>query len=215
MTTICLRCYQFVSKNHDNKTCENLNKKFQQLRYKNYTYMDLFAGTGAFSNCLEKYGLKCAMANDYDESSKVAYNYNFPSHNFIFGDLNDINLNDIPRHDIICGGFPCQPFSIAGKRLGFDDERSNVFFKILKIINKNKPKIVILENVKNLTTHDNGKTFETVIQLLTIEGYHIKHKILDTCKYTGIPQHRERIYIVCLKIEMHIIILILILNKCL
>lgn len=199
MSHICLKCYQFVFSNHDNTQCENVNKKFRQLKFKSYRYLDLFAGTGAFSHCLDTYGLQCAMTNDYDKSSQVAYEYNFPSHNFVFGDLNDIDITTIPKHDILCGGFPCQPFSIAGKRLGFDDERSNVFFKILKIINNKKPQIVILENVKNLTTHDNGKTFKTIIELLMNEGYKIKYKVLDTCKYTGIPQHRERIYIVCFK----------------
>jgi DNA (cytosine-5)-methyltransferase 1 len=93
----------------------------------------------------------------------------------------------------------CQPFSLAGKQLGFEDERANVFWKILKIIDKHQPSCVVLENVKNLVSHDNGKTFETITTNLKQRGYYIKHKVLNTAKITGIPQHRERIYIVCLK----------------
>jgi DNA (cytosine-5)-methyltransferase 1 len=93
----------------------------------------------------------------------------------------------------------CQPFSLAGKQLGFEDERANVFWKILKIIDAHSPSCIVLENVKNLVSHDDGKTFETIITNLKQRGYYIKHKVLNTAKITGIPQHRERIYIVCLK----------------
>jgi DNA (cytosine-5)-methyltransferase 1 len=113
--------------------------------------------------------------------------------------LIDIKDTDIPKSDIITAGFPCQPFSIAGMQKGFDDERSNVFWKILSIIKHNSPKIVILENVKNLQSHDDGKTFKIIIENLQKLNYHIKYSILNTSKITGIPQNRERIYIVCFK----------------
>jgi DNA (cytosine-5)-methyltransferase 1 len=113
--------------------------------------------------------------------------------------LIDIKDIDIPISDILTGGFPCQPFSIAGMQKGFDDERSNVFWKILSIIKNNSPKIVILENVKNLQSHDNGKTFKIIIENLEKLNYHIKYSLLNTSKITGIPQNRERIYIVCFK----------------
>jgi len=161
--------------------------------------IDLFAGTGAFTHAFEKTGLiECVFANDMQESSKTIYDANF-SHPLTLGDLNDIPVENIPPHDILTGGFPCQPFSIAGKREGFNDERSNVFWKILAIIDHHSPSFVILENVKNLTTHDNKKTFETIHRHLSDRNYHIKYKILDTSVITGIPQHRERIYIVCMK----------------
>jgi len=161
--------------------------------------IDLFAGTGAFTHAFEKTGkVECVFANDMQDSSKMIYDANF-THKLTLGDLNDISVENIPPHDILTGGFPCQPFSIAGKREGFNDERSNVFWKILAIIDRHQPEFVILENVKNLTTHDEKRTFETIRQHLSDRKYHIKYKVLDTAVITGIPQHRERIYIVCMK----------------
>ena len=113
--------------------------------------------------------------------------------------LIDIKDQDIPKSQILTAGFPCQPFSIAGMQKGFDDERSNVFWKILSILKNNSPEIVILENVKNLQSHDDGKTFKIIIENLEKLNYYIKYSILNTCKITGIPQNRERIYIVCFK----------------
>jgi DNA (cytosine-5)-methyltransferase 1 len=105
----------------------------------------------------------------------------------------------IPSHDILVGGFPCQPFSIAGNQEGFNDERSNVFWKILSIIEHHKPACIILENVKNLVSHDNGNTFKTILENLESRGYSVCYRILNTSQLTGIPQNRERIYIVCIK----------------
>lgn len=161
--------------------------------------IDLFAGTGAFTNAFEKTcNVECVFSNDMVAWSKEVYDSNF-THKLTLGNLNDIKTEDIPKHDILTGGFPCQPFSIAGKQEGFQDERSNVFWKILAIIDCHKPSCVILENVKNLVSHDDGKTFETIKKNLTERGYHIRFKVLDTAEITGIPQHRERIYIVCIK----------------
>lgn len=161
--------------------------------------IDLFAGTGAFSYAFENTGhVECVFANDMVDASKTIYDSNF-AHNLTLGNLNDINVADIPEHDILTGGFPCQPFSIAGKQNGFDDERSNVFWKILEIIDYRKPVCVILENVKNLLSHDDGKTFEIIKKNLTDRKYNITYKVLDTAEITGVPQHRERIYIVCIR----------------
>jgi DNA (cytosine-5)-methyltransferase 1 len=161
--------------------------------------IDLFAGTGAFTNAFEKTGnVECVFSNDMVEWSKKVYDLNF-THKLTLGNLIDIKTEDIPKHDILTGGFPCQPFSIAGKQEGFKDERSNVFWKILDIIDSHKPCCVILENVKNLVSHDKGQTFETIKKNLIDRGYHICFKVLDTAEITGIPQHRERIYIVCIK----------------
>ena len=159
-------------------------------------FIDLFAGTGAFSHVLEKKGHKCVFANDMIKESQKIYESNMKDDVFELGDLNKIETSKIPKHDILCGGFPCQPFSISGKRLGFEDERANVFWKILEILKEHMPKIIILENVKNLTSHDKGQTFEIIKGELEKVGYKLKYKILDTCKYTKIPHHRERIYIV-------------------
>lgn len=159
-------------------------------------FVDLFCGTGAFSYVLEKEGCKCVFANDMIDESYEIYNLNHKGDVFYQKNLNDIDVNIIPTHDILCGGFPCQPFSIAGKQKGFNDERSNVFWKIIEILKLRKPSIVILENVKNLTSHDKGNTFRIIQTELEKVGYYIKYQIIDTCKISHIPQHRERIYII-------------------
>lgn len=161
--------------------------------------IDLFAGTGAFTYAFENtHKVKCVFANDMVKWSKDIYDENF-SHKLTLEDLNEINVVDIPEHDILTGGFPCQPFSIAGRQEGFEDKRSNVFWKILEIIDHHNPKCIILENVKNLVSHDNNRTFEIIKQHLTERGYHICFKVLNTSTITTVPQHRERIYIVCFK----------------
>lgn len=165
----------------------------------NYTLVDLFCGTRAFSYAfhqIEK--VKTIFANDMLDSSEQIFNMN---NNIKLTKQNLIDIEDthIPKSHIITAGFPCQPFSIAGMKKGFDDERSNVFWKILSIIRNNNPEIVILENVKNLQSHDDGNTFKIIIDNLKKLNYYIKYSILNTSKITGIPQNRERIYIVCFK----------------
>lgn len=183
---------------------KNMTKK--NINMENPTQLkmiDLCAGTGAFSLAFENTGLiKVVYANDFEESSKKIYDANF-DHELTLGDLCTIDVKTIPKHDVLTSGFPCQPFSIAGKQLGFDDPRTNIFWKVIEIIKLHKPKCVVLENVKNLVSHDNGDTFKTIITSLEKEGYHIKHKILNTEKITDIPQHRERIYIVCFRDKKH------------
>ena len=164
--------------------------------------IDLFAGTGGFSTALKN--LKCVFANDFDSNSEKIYKANHPETNFINKNINDINISDIPKHDILCGGFPCQPFSIAGNRKGFEDERSNVFWKILDIIEYHKPKIILLENVKNLKTHENGDTYKIIEDNIKKNGYNVKSIILDTSKITELPHHRERIYIIAFKDTLNI-----------
>ena len=162
--------------------------------------IDLFAGTGAFTLAFEKTGsVECVFANDMVETSKIIYDCNFEDHELTLKDIHDVKVEEIPTHNILTGGFPCQPFSIAGKLQGFNDPRSNVFWKILEIIDYHKPEYVILENVKNLVSHDDKKTFEVIKTSLTERGYFIHYKVLNTAEITGIPQHRERIYIVCMK----------------
>ena len=159
----------------------------------NLRMIDLFAGTGAFTHAFEQTGrVSCVFANDMVEWSKKIYDENY-SHKLTLKDLNTINVEDIPAHDIMTGGFPCQPFSIAGKQEGFEDGRSNVFWKLLKIIDHHNPRCVVLENVKNLVSHDEGRTFEIIKKNLTERGYYIHTKVLDTSEITGVPQHRERI----------------------
>lgn len=180
--------------------CEKCLKEFSKKslfkKHNCFDFIDLFAGTGAFSYVLNKKGYNCVFANDMMPSSQNIYELNNGNEHFQLGDLNTINVKDIPSHNILCGGFPCQPFSIAGEKKGFDDTRSNVFWKIIEILKYHSPNIVILENVKNLTSHDKGNTYKIITEHLTNLGYIIKAKVLDTCKITKIPQHRERIYII-------------------
>jgi DNA (cytosine-5)-methyltransferase 1 len=161
--------------------------------------IDLCAGTGAFTHVFTRTNkVECVFSNDLDISSKKCYDLNF-SHKLTPGNICDINVGDIPKHDILTAGFPCQPFSIAGKRNGFDDPRSNVFWKIIEIIKHHLPKCVVLENVKNLKSHDNGDTFKTIRKSLRDAGYFVKYAVINTCDMTEIPQNRERIYIVCMR----------------
>ncbi len=179
-----------LKKNNTKK--KNLKSIDNELKF-----IDLFAGTGAFTLALEKNNkFKCVFTNDMMECSKKMYELNNPMHTFTLKDLNTINVSDIPSHDLLCGGFPCQPFSIAGEKKGFDDKRSNVFWKIVEILEKHNPQIIMLENVKNLKSHDKGNTYKIIESKLQEIGYHIKTAILDTNKITNIPQHRERIYII-------------------
>jgi len=166
------------------------------------TVVDLFAGTGAFSIAFESTNkFRTIYANDYDKNSEKIFTHNFPHKKFINQDLNTIDVTDIPKMDVLTGGFPCQPFSISGEQKGFDDIRSNVFWKLIEIIKYHRPRFVVLENVKNLVSHDSGKTFKIIQQAIKDINYHIKYQILNTCVVTNIPQNRERIYIVCFRNE--------------
>ena len=161
--------------------------------------IDLCAGTGAFTYAFEQTKfVDVIFANDFEQTSKTIYDYNF-NHKLTLGNICDVDVKNIPAHDILTAGFPCQPFSIAGKQEGFDDARSNVFWKIIEIIKYHSPQCVILENVKNLTSHDDGKTFKIIKESLEKEKYNIIYKVLNTSDITDVPQHRERIYIICVK----------------
>lgn len=164
-----------------------------------YRLLDLFCGSGAFSYAFHKTGnVTTIFANDILNSSEEIFNLN---NNIKLTKKNLIEIKDdeIPTPDIVTAGFPCQPFSIAGMKKGFEDERSNVFWKILSIIKNKQPKIVVLENVKNLQSHDEKKTFKIILDNLESLGYFVKYAVLNTSKITGIPQNRERIYIICFK----------------
>ena len=189
-----------IDNNNDNDNDnDNHNHDDTDNNDKLLTLVDLFAGTGAFSYAFHLTNkVKTIFANDILESSEKIFNLN-NNLKLINMDLNEINLSDIPKSYILTAGFPCQPFSIAGMQKGFDDERSNVFWKILSIIKTNSAEIVILENVKNLQSHDNGNTFKIIIENLEKLNYYIKYSILNTCKITNVPQNRERIYIICFK----------------
>ena len=156
-------------------------------------FIDLFAGIGGFRIALEQLGLECVFSSEIDCYARLTYKNNFghcPE-----GDITKIGEFEIPSHDILCAGFPCQPFSISGKRLGFDDARGSLFHEILRITKYHTPRVIFLENVKNFVRHNKGKTFATVYNSLEKIGYDIYHKVINASLY-GVPQARERVYIV-------------------
>jgi len=162
-----------------------------------FEFIDLFAGIGGFRLALQNIGGKCVFTSEWNSDAQKTYRQNFGE--VPFGDITkERNKNYIPeKFDVLCAGFPCQAFSIAGYRKGFADTRGTLFFDIEKIIEKHKPKVVFLENVKNLVSHDNGNTFKTIIETLEQKlGYKTFSKILNTATHSNVPQNRERIFII-------------------
>ena len=155
--------------------------------------IDLFAGIGGIRLGFEYFGCQNVFTSEIDVHAQSMYEENFGEKPF--GDINDIRPEDIPDHDILLGGFPCQAFSIAGKGLGFEDTRGILFFNIERILRAKRPRAFLLENVKRLTTHDNNRTFKVIQNRLKKLGYTVHYKVLNTLDY-GLPQKRERIYIV-------------------
>jgi len=167
--------------------------------------LDLFAGIGGIRLGFEKAGFNTVFANDFEKQCKPTYNANFNTCKLVVEDITKIEPEDLPEFDFLLAGFPCQPFSVAGYRQGFKDKqgRGDLFFYIARIIEKRQPEGFLLENVKNLKGHDNGRTFEIIKKTLKDLGYHIKSKILNSKEYGNIPQNRERIYIVGFKNKRH------------
>lgn len=165
--------------------------------------IDLFAGIGGIRFGFEKVGFTTVFANDFEYNCKTTYDLNFKDSKLVVEDIKKIRVDDLPDFDLLLAGFPCQAFSIAGYRQGFKDkkDRGNLFFDIARIIEARKPEAFLLENVKNLKSHDNGKTFQIIEKTLKNLGYHTKAKILNSMEYGNIPQNRERIYIVGFKNE--------------
>jgi len=163
--------------------------------------IDLFAGIGGIRIGFESAGFESVFSNDFEPQCKITYDLNFETSKLHIQDIREIEPNSLPDFDFLLGGFPCQAFSIAGNRQGFDDEknRGNLFFYIAEILKQRQPTGFLLENVKNLKTHDSGKTFQVIQSILFELGYHIKFKVLNTMEYGNVPQNRERIYIVGFK----------------
>ena len=169
-------------------------------------FIDLFSGIGGFRLALEKLNHKCVFSADNDKYSCETYYKNFKEYPFI--DITKFSPKLIPDHDILCAGFPCQPFSIAGKRKGFDDTRGTLFFDIVRILKEKRPKIFILENVKGLVNHDKGKTFKKILNVLSKKvngkkiklnrenlGYNVFWNVLNSYNF-NVPQNRERVFII-------------------
>lgn len=159
-----------------------------------------FAGVGGIDLGFDKAGFETVYANELDKFAVETIRANF---DFLVDhrDINDVKASEIPDFDIMLAGFPCQAFSVAGYRQGFDDEkgRGNLYFELERIFEEKKPSVILLENVKNLVSHDQGNTFKVILESLKNHGYHVKYKVLNACEYGNIPQNRERIYVVCFK----------------
>jgi len=168
-------------------------------------FIDLFCGIGGFRFAFERAGCECVFSSDWNKYAQITYEANFSEKPH--GDIHSVAVADIPAHDILCAGFPCQPFSIAGvskklslgKAHGFDDkEQGNLFFSLAEIIEFHQPAAFVLENVKNLKSHDQGRTFQIIQNTLTDAlGYHLYTAIIDA--QSVVPQHRERIFLVGFK----------------
>lgn len=168
---------------------------------KGTTFIDLFAGLGGFRIALESMGSKCVYSNEWDDPVRKVYFENFGD--MPEGDITKVDENTIPDHDILCAGFPCQAFSISGKQRGFEDSRGTLFFDVARIVKAKQPKVVFMENVKNFATHDNGRTLEVVKATMEELGYTFFQKVLNSVNY-GVPQKRERIYMVCFRNDLKI-----------
>ena len=167
-----------------------------------YKIASFFAGVGGIDLAFEQTGkFKTVYANEFDPSPAKTFELNFPEVKVDVKDIRTVDISSIPEFDVMIGGFPCQAFSVAGLRQGFDDEknRGTLFFELAEIFRVRKPRIMLFENVKNLVGHDNGNTFRVICDTIKAEGYHISYQVLNAMNYGDIPQNRERIYIVCFR----------------
>ncbi len=185
----------------------SFNQHINSLHKKRaYKTIDLFAGIGGIRLGFEKAGFETVFSNDFEPACKNTFDLNFNNSKLVVEDITKIDAKELPKFDFLLGGFPCQAFSIAGYRKGFMDDkgRGNLFFDIARILDEKKPMGFLLENVKNLRTHDNGRTFEIIERTLKDLGYHVKSKVLNSMEYGNVPQNRERIYIVGFRDKKHI-----------
>ena len=163
-----------------------------------FTFIDLFAGIGGMRLGFESAGGRCVLTSEIDQPAVMTYSLNYaPQHSHkYFGDICSINSVDIPKHDVLVAGFPCQPYSIAGLRKGLKDERGTVFMEIIRILKDKRPKAVLLENVKGILAHDKGETFKYMVSLIERLGYVVKFETLNSMTHSNVPQNRERVFIV-------------------
>lgn len=166
---------------------------FPTPRKPRFTFIDLFAGIGGIRIPFGELNGKCVFSSEWDKSAQTTYISNFGE--IPFGDITKISADFIPKHDVLLAGFPCQAFSIMGKMKGFDDTRGTMFFEVARILDYHHPKAILLENVKQLVSHDGGKTFKVILETLDNLGYHVKWKVLNALDF-GLPQKRERVIIV-------------------
>jgi DNA (cytosine-5)-methyltransferase 1 len=193
-----------MTKNRDkslelNFDCELIQRSKCKFNIKGSTFIDLFSGIGGFRIALEHFGLKCVFSSEWDKFAKITYRENFGD--IPYGDITHINAIEIPAHNILCAGFPCQAFSISGKQKGFSDTRGTLFFDVARIAEFHQPEILFLENVRNFERHDGGKTLQVVVKTLESLNYHVFYRVLNS-SYYGSPTSRERIYFVCFRKDL-------------
>ena len=174
-----------------------------------YTFIDLFAGIGGFHQAMHSVGMRCVFASEWDKNARISYEANYKDiapnlfendYKYFNEDITKQDPSEIPSFDVCCGGFPCQPFSIAGLRRGFEDTRGTLFFNIANIVKQKisigrPPMVLFLENVKGLKTHMKGETLKTILATLDELGYAYSFEVLNA-KYFGVPQNRERLFII-------------------
>lgn len=181
----------------------------QKPRFNEFTFIDLFAGIGGFHQAMHAVGGKCVFACEWNKYARISYEANYKNiapeifknnNQYFAGDINSVDPSGIPNFEVCCAGFPCQPFSIAGHRLGFEDTRGTLFFNIVNIVKAKiesgwPPKVLLLENVKGLKNHQKGETLKVILATLEELGYSYSIEVLNA-KYFGVPQNRERLFIV-------------------
>lgn len=179
---------------------------------KKLTFVDLFSGIGGFHYALHKLDMECVAACEIDSHARATYEANYSSispkvfkNNLFFNDVRMLDPSLIGKYDILCAGFPCQPFSQAGHKRGFGDvdDRGNMFFEIMRIVKESKPKVLLLENVRHLENHDGGNTFKVIKECISKAGYTFDYKVMKASEH-GLPQHRPRIYIVAFRKDLGI-----------
>jgi len=180
------KVFELVTKGSDNLT--------------KFNYVSLFSGIGGFETALDKLGGNCVIASEIDKFAKQSYTA-IHGDERLFGDITKLDEVNFPNHDLLVGGFPCQAFSVAGNRKGFEDVRGTLFFEIVRIAKEKQPKVLLLENVKGLVNHDKGRTLNVMIETLCEIGYTVDFTILNS-KYFGVPQNRERIFIVAVRDDL-------------
>ncbi len=168
---------------------------------KSFTFLDLFSGIGGFHYGLSKCGGQCVMASEIDETAIETYKKNYGI--TPVGDISNIDTKDIPDFDLLCAGFPCQSFSNVGQKGGLEDPRGALIYQVMRILKDCQPKAFLLENVKGLLSHDNGKTINKIIEGLSDCGYNVQYKVLEAKDY-GVPQIRKRVFIVGVRNDIKI-----------
>ena len=166
-----------------------------------FSFIDLFCGIGGFRLAMESIGGICVFSSDKSKRARETYFANFKD--IPAGNITKIDAEDIPPFDVLCGGFPCQPFSMAGHKRGFEDPRGQMFFEIARIVKHHRPKVLFLENVAHLIRHDGGRTFQVITDTLDGSGYEVHYKVLTASDY-GVAQVRKRVYLVCFRKDLQV-----------